>query len=104
MKQTKTKKVLRRIVVRNSPIHGRGVFAVRPIPKGTRILEYKGKLITDAEAERAFAIATTDSTTVIPCTRARVNPFDPTLRIRLCGMTLPSFPDPDTMPRKCSDA
>ena len=54
MKQTKTKKVLRRIVVRNSPIHGRGVFALRPIPKGTRIIEYKGKLITDEEADRRF--------------------------------------------------
>lgn len=28
--------------VRNSPIHGRGVFAALPIPKGTRIIEYRG--------------------------------------------------------------
>ena len=54
MKQTKSKKVLRRIVVRNSPIHGRGVFALRPIHKGARIIEYKGKLITDKEADRRF--------------------------------------------------
>ena len=27
------------VEVRNSPVHGRGVFAVAPIRKGTRILE-----------------------------------------------------------------
>ncbi len=54
MKKVRSKKILRRIAVRNSPIHGRGVFARRPIPKGTRILEYKGKLITDKEADRRF--------------------------------------------------
>ena len=32
--------------VRRSKIHGRGVFAARKIPKGTRIIEYKGKRIT----------------------------------------------------------
>jgi SET domain-containing protein len=32
--------------VRKSKIHGRGVFAARKIPKGTRIIEYKGKRIT----------------------------------------------------------
>jgi uncharacterized protein len=32
--------------VRHSPIHGRGVYALRTIPKGTRIMEYKGDLIT----------------------------------------------------------
>jgi len=29
--------------VRNSPIHGRGVFATRTIRKGTRIIEYRGQ-------------------------------------------------------------
>ncbi|MFO7190172.1 MAG: SET domain-containing protein-lysine N-methyltransferase [Pseudomonadota bacterium] len=33
-------------VVRRSKIHGRGVFAAVDIPKGTRIIEYKGKRIT----------------------------------------------------------
>ena len=47
----------RRIVVRNSPIHGRGVFALRKIPKGTRIIEYKGRLITDKEADRRYSRA-----------------------------------------------
>ena len=32
----KLEKKRRRIVVRNSAIHGRGVFALRRIPKGTR--------------------------------------------------------------------
>jgi SET domain-containing protein len=31
--------------VRRSKIHGRGVFATRPIPKGARIVEYRGKRI-----------------------------------------------------------
>jgi uncharacterized protein len=30
-------------VVRNSPIHGRGVFATKKIRKGTVIVEYKGQ-------------------------------------------------------------
>ena len=30
-------------VVRNSPIHGRGVFAATEIPKGSRIIEYRGE-------------------------------------------------------------
>ena len=45
----------RRVAVRNSPIHGRGVFALRRIPKGTRIIEYKGTLITDEEADRRYS-------------------------------------------------
>jgi len=32
-------------IVRKSKIHGRGVFAACTIPKGTRIVEYKGKRI-----------------------------------------------------------
>jgi len=39
-------------IVRNSPIHGRGVFAARDIRKGTRITEYVGERITHAEADR----------------------------------------------------
>ena len=53
-KSTKLKKLHRHIAVRNSPIHGRGVFALRRIPKGARIIEYKGTLITDKEADRRF--------------------------------------------------
>ena len=50
-----TGKKRRRIMVRNSPIHGRGVFALRRIPKGTRIIEYKGNLITEKEADRRYS-------------------------------------------------
>jgi len=39
-------------IVRNSPIHGRGVFAGRTIRKGTCIIEYRGERITVKEAER----------------------------------------------------
>ncbi len=40
--------------VRRSRIHGRGAFAVRPIPKGTRIIEYTGERISPREAERRY--------------------------------------------------
>lgn len=33
-------------VVRRSGIHGRGVFATQAIPKGTRIVEYRGRRIS----------------------------------------------------------
>jgi SET domain-containing protein len=39
------------ISVRKSGIHGKGVFANEDIPKGMRIIEYKGELITDAQAD-----------------------------------------------------
>lgn len=42
------------IQVRNSPIHGRGVFAAQPIKKGTRLLEYKGKRVTHKEADKLY--------------------------------------------------
>ena len=52
---TGAKRKRRNYSVRNSPIHGRGVFALRRISKGTRIVEYKGELITDDEADRRYA-------------------------------------------------
>ena len=36
----------RRYIVRRSKIHGRGVFALTDIPKGTRLMEYLGERIT----------------------------------------------------------
>jgi SET domain-containing protein len=36
----------RRTQVRKSNIHGKGVYAIRPIKAGDRVLEYKGKIIT----------------------------------------------------------
>jgi SET domain-containing protein len=40
------------IEVRNSPIHGSGVFALREIPRGTTIIEYTGERISWDEADR----------------------------------------------------
>ena len=40
------------IRVRNSKIQGRGVFAVRRIRKGRRIIEYTGEVIDQAEEHR----------------------------------------------------
>lgn len=38
-------------IVRTSKIHGRGVFAKRPIRKGTKIIEYTGPIISEKEAD-----------------------------------------------------
>jgi SET domain-containing protein len=38
--------------VRGSKIHGRGMFANKAIPKGTRVIEYTGERITKAEGWR----------------------------------------------------
>jgi len=38
--------------VRRSGVHGRGVYAIAPIAKGTTIVEYKGRMITWKQAER----------------------------------------------------
>jgi hypothetical protein len=38
--------------VRGSKIHGRGMFASKVIPKGTRVIEYSGERITKAEGWR----------------------------------------------------
>jgi uncharacterized protein len=48
------RRVTPRIVARQSGIHGRGVFATRLIPKGTRIIEYRGKIISEAAADRKY--------------------------------------------------
>jgi len=39
----------RRIVVRRSSIHGKGVFATQAIAPGTRLIEYKGERITSED-------------------------------------------------------
>lgn len=44
----------RRIVTRRSPIHGNGVFAARDLPKGVRLVQYRGRVITDAQADRRY--------------------------------------------------
>lgn len=42
----------RRIQVRRSGVHGKGVFALQAIAAGTRLIEYKGELIDWPEALR----------------------------------------------------
>ncbi|CAN5301991.1 SET domain-containing protein-lysine N-methyltransferase [soil metagenome] len=43
------------IATRRSVIHGNGVFAVAPIRKGTRLVQYKGKLRAHREVDRIYA-------------------------------------------------
>ncbi len=38
--------------LRSSTIHGRGLYASKAIPSGTKIIEYLGERITKAESER----------------------------------------------------
>jgi SET domain-containing protein len=45
----------RRYTVRRSNIHGRGVFSLVEIPKGTRLMEYLGERISHREADRRYA-------------------------------------------------
>jgi len=43
---------VRRIVVRQSGVHGKGVFAAAPLEAGARLIEYKGERISWKEALR----------------------------------------------------
>jgi uncharacterized protein len=45
----------RRIIARRSPIHGNGVFAAVDLPADTRLVEYKGRRVTHAQADRRYA-------------------------------------------------
>lgn len=51
-------KAARRIVVRRSSIHGKGVFATTYIPAGTRLIEYKGERISDEDSEHLYTETT----------------------------------------------
>src|SRR4030095_7391888 len=44
-----------RLVVKKSRISGEGVFAAGPIPWGMKIIEFKGAIISDAEAAKRTA-------------------------------------------------
>ena len=44
----------RPFTIRRSPIHGRGAFATRPIPAGTRLIEYAGARLTLEEADARY--------------------------------------------------
>lgn len=70
----------RRIEIRNSKVHGRGVYAARALKAGERIIEYKGERIGWKEADRrppsdpddphhTFFFALSDGKTVIDAAR-----------------------------------
>jgi hypothetical protein len=48
------RKTRRRFTVRRSGIHGKGVFAAASIPKGTRIIEYKGVRMSEDAADEKY--------------------------------------------------
>ena len=50
----KKKPIPRRFAVRKSGIHGRGVFALTDIPRGTRLIEYTGERMSHDEADRRY--------------------------------------------------
>ncbi|TGN95801.1 SET domain-containing protein [Burkholderia sp. USMB20] len=52
MKKENGQVIRRRVVVRRSPVHGRGVFALRILEAGERIFEYKGERIAWTAAIR----------------------------------------------------
>jgi uncharacterized protein len=43
-----------RFIARRSPIHGNGVFATEVIRKGEEVVQYKGTLMTHAEADEMY--------------------------------------------------
>lgn len=45
----------RRLVVHRSPIHGKGVYAAVAIAAHTVLIQYKGRLLTHAQADRRYA-------------------------------------------------
>jgi uncharacterized protein len=48
------KRSTRPFEVRRSRIQGRGVFATRTIAAGTRLIEYRGQIIDEDEADRRY--------------------------------------------------
>lgn len=42
------------VEARNSQIHGRGVYAIMPIKKGARVIEYLGERISHGEADARY--------------------------------------------------
>jgi uncharacterized protein len=44
----------RRLVVRRSRVHGRGVFAARRIRRGALIIEYTGERLTEAQVDARY--------------------------------------------------
>jgi len=73
-KKSKTRQTVSRIDVRESAVHGRGVYATRFIPEGTRIIEYTGRRVS---WERAAADETDPHTFIFGLDNGEV--IDPTI-------------------------
>jgi uncharacterized protein len=58
--KTAAKSRVRRIEVRTSGVHGKGVYALATIPKGAVVIEYKGEVISWDEALRRHPHDPTD--------------------------------------------
>ncbi|MFP3648717.1 SET domain-containing protein, partial [Paraburkholderia sp. SIMBA_054] len=43
---------MRRVIVRRSSVHGKGVFAMKPLAAGERVLQYKGEIVSWCNAVR----------------------------------------------------
>lgn len=56
--ESEKSRAARRIVVRRSSIHGKGVFATMHIPAGTRLIEYKGERITGEDSDFLYTETT----------------------------------------------
>jgi uncharacterized protein len=63
---------MKRIVARRSPVHGKGLFALRPIRAGERVLEYKGEVTTWRRAAARLRDGATGHTFVFGLTSGRV--------------------------------
>jgi len=44
-----------KLLIKKSPLHGKGLFASEDIPWGVKIIEYRGEIISDAVAEERSA-------------------------------------------------
>jgi SET domain-containing protein len=49
-----------KVEVRNSKIHGRGVYAIQPIKKGARVIEYLGERVSHYEADSRYELKPDD--------------------------------------------
>jgi len=72
MVQAKTSKGMNTIAtdrdftqVKNSPVHGKGVFAKKTIPKGTRVFEYTGQRVLKADLVKDMEEGLTSMTYVM---------------------------------------
>lgn len=43
---------MKRVIVRRSSVHGKGVFATRPLAAAERVLQYKGEIVSWRDAVR----------------------------------------------------